>query len=143
MANNFDIPDEVVQFVHDHVTSAAQLEVLLLLAQKSRDHWSAADVNRELRSQQDLVARSLAELHASGLLVMVNSDSAMEPSDLCYRYQPSDPALDKAVGVLIATYRTRRHTVLDLIYSKHLPPRPDNSLQVFADAFRLRPKKDD
>lgn len=133
------IPNEVQQFLYDHVTSAAQLEVLLLLADSRQADWNAAEITATLRSQQELVAHALSDLQGTGLLGIATDPKHDLPR---YSYQPRDAGMARAVSTLADIYRERRHTVLDIIYSKPLQHRPASRLQAFSDAFRLRSNED-
>jgi hypothetical protein len=41
---------ELLQFIHDHIHSVGQLEVLLLLRQHPERTWSPEDVSQALRT---------------------------------------------------------------------------------------------
>lgn len=119
------IPDDVEQFIADHVHSVEQLEVLLLLHRTRDRAWSAADVARDLRIDavsaatrlEDLRARSLVEPRGAG--------------EFCY--QPPSRAVDEIVATLGKLYGERRVTLINLIFSK-----PSANIRSFADAFRWR-----
>jgi hypothetical protein len=49
-----------------------------------------------------------------------------------YRYAPP-PELHRSIAGLVETYRERRVSVINLVYS-----RPSDAIRSFADAFRLR-----
>jgi hypothetical protein len=125
------IPRHVEQFINDHINSVEQLEVLLLLHDRTSEEWTGATVARELYIDPNSAARRLADWRARGLL----SDSGgAEPS---YRFAPQDSELRRTVSDLARTYAERRVTVTNLIFSK-----PTDHISVFADAFRIRPKED-
>jgi hypothetical protein len=89
-----DIPNDVRSFVHDCITSAAQLETLLLLSGDRGRDWNASEVSDELRSSPDLIAGSLTDLLDSGLLSAVVS-SPQSPLTTRYRYSPQKPSLTR------------------------------------------------
>jgi hypothetical protein len=135
MANGSDIPPPVKRFLHDCITSAAQLEALLLLAEQAHTDWTATEVSAELRSNPSHMTAVLTELHAAGLLAATDASADKDTEqEIRYRYQPASEPQARAVEALAKAYRERRHSVLAVIYS----PREPDSLRAFSDAFRLR-----
>lgn len=132
------IPSEVQEFIRDCITSALQVEVLLLLAEDKQTEWIAADIGAKLRSNPAFIAIILAEFHSLGLLWSANDTTSDDAGrEVRYRYQPSSPELERTIDTLARVYRDRRHNVLAAIYS---PPEPD-PLQAFSDAFRFNRAK--
>ncbi len=125
------IPRHVERFIAEHINSVEQLEVLLLLHDRSSEEWTAATVARELHIDPGSAGRRLADWHARGLL------SVSEASDPTYRFAPRAAELQRTVRDLAGSYAERRVTVTNLIFSK-----PTDHISVFADAFRIRPKED-
>jgi hypothetical protein len=82
------IPRHVEQFIAEHINSVEQLEVLLLLHDRSSEEWTAATVARELHIDPGSAGRRLADWHARGLL------SVSEASDPTYRW----PAATRSGG---------------------------------------------
>jgi hypothetical protein len=124
MADEF--PDDVQRFLSEHISSVAQLEVLLLLRSQREREWSPADVAQALYTTPEVVAEQLDELRRRGLLAVNEGESH-------YRYWPVSPDLDTQVDALAVTYRERRVAVITYIYSQ-----PLDKVRTFADAFRLR-----
>jgi hypothetical protein len=62
------LPPEVVRFVRRHITSAGQLDVLLLLRGAPERSWPAASVAREVYGDVAAVAPLLDSLSAQGFL---------------------------------------------------------------------------
>lgn len=125
------LPDEIKAFVLEHVDSVEQLEVLLLLRERRDRSWTASDVSREIRSATESAANRLKSLLAKKLLVQ-DPDSALA-DELAYRFQPPSEKIDFLVGRLAETYRTRRFTVMNVIFSK-----PAEAIRTFADAFKIK-----
>lgn len=125
------IPGHVERFIADHINSVEQLEVLLLLHDRSSEEWTAATVARELYIDPGSAGRRLADWQARGLLSVTE---APEPS---YRFAPRDSEFQRTVRDLASSYAERRVTVTNLIFSK-----PTDHISVFADAFRIRPRED-
>lgn len=123
------IPESARALITEHIESVAQLDVLLLLRQSRDRLWDARDVAKELRTSAELAEAMLGRLSRSGLAgVEVESDGRP-----CFRFAPASPALQKATDELAAAYSTHKTAVIALIFSG-----PTDSIQGFADAFRLR-----
>ena len=125
-----DFPEDLKQFLADHISSVAQLEALLLLRSGREREWTAEDVSRSLYTTAEMATEQLAELHARGLV------ARKEDSGVRFQYWPATPELDAQVGRLDTTYRERRVAVITAIYSQ-----PVDKVRTFADAFRLRKDK--
>ena len=124
------IPREVQAFIRSHLTSVAQLEILLLLhAARGRPH-TADDVAESLRIDPVWAGSEMQRLHSSGLF-----DLADDGGTYCYR--PVSSALDSAVGGLAQAFSTHRVSVITLIFST-----PSDSVSSFADAFNLKRDND-
>lgn len=121
------IPEELLQFLRDHIDSVEQLEILILLCQKGDREWTADEMARELRSSPSSVAKRLEEFAAKKFI------KATEPPPRSYRYAPADESVRKRIAELSELYKVRRVTVIDTIFSK-----PVDKIKVFADAFKFR-----
>jgi hypothetical protein len=126
-----DIPSELRNFITDHIQSVAKLEALLLLHEHSQRWWTPGDAARAIYIAETPTAALLAELQASGLL-------ASQGSPVAYRFEPRTDDLRKLVGELSRYYRERRVTIITLIHSA-----PVDKLRTFADAFKIRPPKEE
>lgn len=119
------IPSDVEQFVASTIRSVEQLEVLLLLHDEPQRDWRAREVSSTLRTQEASAAAWLAALAEAGL-AKASGDG--------FRYEP--PArLHATIDELQRCYATYRVRLIGLIFAG-----PDDSIQSFADAFRLRRK---
>jgi hypothetical protein len=118
-----ELPATLRTFIERHFTSAAQVEILLLL-HREREGWSAATVARELRFHTDQAQQLLTELAKGGLV-----DEDVE----IYHYAPRTAELAARVDALAEFYPSFRMAIISLIYSK-----PDRSIRDFSQAFRLR-----
>lgn len=126
------IPNEVRQFLADHVDSVMQLELILLLEGSRARQWSGADLAAELRVDPGWVASQLDELSRRRILTCQPGPEAR------YQFGPADPATAQAVATLAALYNTHRVSIISMIFAK-----PVDRLRSFADAFRLRKDKTD
>ena len=120
------LPDNVYNFVLEHIDSLEQLEVLLLMRKLARES-TAEEVARELRVGAESVANRLAGLHQRGILT--------SPSGKQYLYAPTSPEMMKDVTDLAQAYVERRVSVINLIATKHL-----ERIKSFADAFKFKGK---
>jgi len=120
------ITDEVRAFIHAHIHSVEQLEVLLLLRRERSRLFTGDEVARELRVHPASAGRWLEDLAARRL--------AMRDRDR-FQFSPEGPALDRDVNALAAAYADARVAVIQLIFSK-----PTDAVRSFADAFKLKGK---
>ena len=124
------LPEDVHRFLHQHIDSVEQLEVLLLLRRSPERGWTSDEVASTVYSHPTSVVRRLALLLGQGLL--------RETEAGCYQYAPRTAELHAAVTHLDEMYRERRVAVITLIASK-----PVQNVRAFSDAFRIRRKKED
>lgn len=126
-----DIPTHVRDLLARCIRSVSQLEVLLLLMRESESDWNAERTSAELYIQPQPAADHLMKLHTSGLIEKTGSDPDR------YRYAPRSNAVDRAVRDLAQVYGMMRLRVINEIMTN-----PDDSIQSFADAFKLRKDKE-
>jgi hypothetical protein len=103
------VDPDVVQFLRDHISSIAALELLLLLAQDRRS-WTATEVNRELRSDEHFIGEHLAYFAQVGMLRLV----AERPRT--YEFAPTRPGDSELIRRLGDAYRNVRIRVIEEIY---------------------------
>lgn len=120
-----EIPEPVSRLIAQHMHSAAQLEVLLLLRAVPDREWSAADVARAQVSTDRLAEQLLEDLRLRGF-----ADAIGTPRR--YRYAPS-AEVRPVVDDLAQAYATRRVAVVRLIFLK-----PSSAVTGLVDAFRIR-----
>jgi hypothetical protein len=103
------ISESVRRFIAQHVHSAGQLEVLLLLRAMPDRDWSIEDVARTHVSAPVLAEQMLEDLWRRGLA---------ERSGKAERYRYAPPAeLVPVIDELAEAYATRRVTVVGLIFA--------------------------
>ena len=122
-----DIPADVRQFVAEFITTADQLDILLLLHAEPSKGWTARQVSEAIFTVPTAATIRLEQLVSVGLL---NSDGAADP---VYRYAPTTESLRRRLDALAHAYRSNRVGVIQLVFKKPVDP-----LQSFSDAFRLR-----
>ena len=128
--NVHPISSAVRALVTQHIRSVGELECILLLQRDAMRDWSAADLGRELRIDEQWAMHQLVDLTGRGFVAANETSSSPR-----YRYAPATAALDESVRQLAIDYAERRVSVIELIYAK---PDAANPLQSFADAFRIR-----
>jgi hypothetical protein len=127
VANDADL-SEARRFISEYVSSAEQLDVLLLLHGSPGEWLSAADVSQRVYTVPAAALLRMDELARAGLLA---TDGSPDPR---YRYAPASPALAQRVDALARASRADRVGVVRMTYDK---PK-DDPVRSFADAFRLR-----
>lgn len=120
---------DVRQFIAEHIDSAEQLEVLLLLHRLPDRAWRSVDVSKEVYTVPASATLRLEGLAAAGFVTSAGG------ADPVYRYEPRSEELARRVDELAAAYRSDRVAVIKTLFDR----RPD-PLQSFSDAFRLRGK---
>lgn len=123
------LPEDVAQFIADHIDSIELLEVLLLLRERAGEEWTDETVARELRINPVSAAARLKTLAAKKLL---SSKDAV-----AFRYAPATATLDTTARRVAECYKERRVSVITVIFS-----RPSDNIRIFADAFRIREEED-
>jgi hypothetical protein len=121
------ISQNLRRFINDHITSVAQLEMLLAMRNDPSRRWSSDQLARELRTEPAWVLQQAQNLRDRGLL---ESSAADDPQ---FRYAPRTPELDALVTALAQAYLLHRVTVIELVYSK-----PPEAMRALSDAFRFR-----
>ena len=119
-----ELPVRVRAFLDEHIFSASQLEVLLLLHGEPDRSWPPGELSRDLRLPVSSIGPWLDAFAYRGLL---------ERDDAGYRVRTQDPRLSADLDAVAEAYRRRRTTVARYLYARGQDP-----LTRFADAFRLR-----
>lgn len=124
-----DLPDHVRNFIFEFIDSVELLEVLLLLSSDPSRSWSSQALSNELRSNSNSIDGRLNRLKRIGLI----QENPSAPGE--YNYKPGHPSFDKTVTELAEAYSTKRHRILEMIFS------PLKQARVLADAFRISAQK--
>lgn len=117
--------EEVIAFIRTHIGSVYTLELLLLMKRRREMIWRAADLVRELRSSATAVTEALGRLTQAGLV-------SHHPTD-CYAFAPNSPDHEQIADAIEKAYASTPFAVMKAIIAA-----PDEKLQAFSDAFRLR-----
>lgn len=117
------------EFLHRHIGSILQLDIVLLLHGDPSRWWSVSQAAEELRVSQPLARLALEDLGTTNLLDMRISN------DLTYRYAPWQPDM----AVLIEEIAHSRYDAREFVAQRTAT----SAAKRFADAFRLRTRKSD
>lgn len=126
------IPGSVRDFIAVNIDSIAELEALLLLRSDPQFGWSIDTLARRLYTSHEQTVEVTAKLCSNGLCRIEHGES------ITFHYQPASEQVDKTVADLAETYSKYLVPVTNLIHSK-----PRSRVQQFADAFKLRKRRDE
>lgn len=126
-----ELPDDVVDLLHDRLHSFEAVETLLVLHEDPRT-WRVTEIVDRLNVDRDVVRAALDELGRGGFV-------AAEP-DGRFRYAPTDAATAAAVANLVRVYATARLEVMRRMTANAMERIRSSAATTFADAFRLGKK---
>lgn len=124
------IPRHVESFIAAHLTSVAQLEILLLMHRSRGRPFTPAAVADELRIDPGWATAELERLRRASVV-----DTSAGEGEYCFA--PKAPEVSATVDDLERLYRTHRVSVITAIFADHA-----DSVSSFADAFKLRKDQD-
>jgi hypothetical protein len=122
--NDVQITPEIQRMVAEHIASADQLDILLLIHAAPERGWTARQVSEAVFTVPAAATMRLEQLVAGGFLA---STGGADPS---YGYRPVTPERARQVDGLAAAYRANRVAIIQLVFRK-ADPRGD-----FSSAFR-------
>lgn len=100
----------------------------MLLRRQPQKEFTAAEVSKELYTTDTAVYDMLSDLARRGVVSMRKIDGVDH-----FMYNPRSGEIDRAVQQVEQCYSQMRVRIIDLIFSQ-----PSNSVQSFAEAFKLR-----
>jgi hypothetical protein len=118
---------EIAEFIRSTFRSVWALELALLMAGDARQGWSRDELVAALRASDLIVARSVEELTAAGVLLVDGEGRA------CFR--PASDDLREMVSASQLLYARSPDKVRRIIVAA-----ASGGLTAFADAFRIRKK---
>jgi len=130
------LPDNVRDFLRDHLTSFECLELLLILHSRS-EPASAEALSVRTGIAIELVTPALAALESSQLL---QRNATTPPS---FRFAPATPELTRAVDDLERLNREQRAAVMSEMSVNAIGRIRSGTLRAFSDAFLFGKKKGD
>jgi DNA-binding GntR family transcriptional regulator len=116
------VPDDVRDYILNHIESIAQLEALMLLRAHPGECWDVVKMARRLYVSEAEVSDALGRLVSSGIAHFEEG---------AFSYRPP-PEMHDLIARVAATYSRHLIPVTNLIHSK--PSR----ISQFADAFKFR-----
>jgi hypothetical protein len=117
---------ELRDLLRHSLRSVWNIEILLALFRSPNRAWNAEDLVRELRASDFIVSQGTQALQQAGL--------AAGDAQGQFRYAPASTDLDRMVQELERIYRERPSVVTKALFA----PVEENTLQTFADAFRVK-----
>jgi len=132
-----DLPADVRAFLHEHIETYEQLEILLLLRRERYEEWTIAALAARLHVSGELVGSALERLESGGLVAI----TAATPAP-CFAYRPLTAGLDTTAGHLDREYAERPVRIIQLMSANAIERVRTAALHTFADSFVLKKKKD-
>jgi len=123
--------ERVDAFIVDEIDSVPHLEALLLLWRGAPQHFSAAEIARQLYISPGQGASIAEDLHRRGLIARDHSGSAG------FFYDTQNESRNGLLAAVDATYRRELIRISGIIHCK-----PSAGVRAFANAFRFRKDKD-
>lgn len=117
------VPKEARDLITSHIHSVAQLEMLLYLRSRTGAEITPETLGRDQKIGTDMAQGLLEDLAGRGFLTEKNGS---------FTYAPKGD-LSRQVDALASAYASYRVSIINLIFS-----RPNEGVQSFADAFRVR-----
>jgi hypothetical protein len=121
------ITPDIERLIAEHIESADQLDILLLLHSKPDRVWTARQVSEAVFTVPTAATMRLEQLVAAGFLATSGG------GDPGYQYSPASAALRTGADRLAAAYRANRVAVIQMVFQQ-----PSDPVKSFSDAFRIR-----
>jgi hypothetical protein len=125
--------DPLQVFLLDRIEGYEELEVALLLYRQPDDAWTSRSAAERLGIAVEQATTAFDGLEARGLAVRDGNT---------FRYGPASKELDAAMGVLVRTYDANRIAVIQYLTQNAIERMRTSTVHRFAEAFRVRGKKD-
>jgi len=119
MMSDNEVPENIKIFIFKNIHSVEQLEILLYL-RKIEKGLTEQQISSELRSTSASVSNRLISLQEMNLIKKIGTE---------YKYAPETEELKQLIDLLDETYKLKRQTLLELIFS------PLKKARHFAEAF--------
>ena len=123
------IPKTVREFIETNIDSIAELEALMLIRHDPKRVWTAEDLATRLYISVERTETVLTKLETLGISKVGRGGGIS--------YKASSADLDSVVAEVVEAYSKYLIPVTNLIHTKL-----ESKVQQFADAFRLRRKKE-
>ncbi len=123
--------EEVDQFILDEIDSVPHLEALLLLWRSAPQHFSSAQIAKQLYIHASQGASIAEDLHRRGLIARDHGGAAG------FFYDMHSEERNRLLKAVDASYRRELIRISGIIHSK-----PSAGVRAFANAFRFRKDRD-
>ena len=120
------IGEDVRQFIFESIDSVEQLEVLIYLRHHPDTSHFPEEISQVMRSTPESVAVRMLTLERQGFIT--------GDRKLGFKYRP-DLGADDVIGRAEESFRSRPHTVMEMIFS------PMKKARGFAEAFIVKRRK--
>ena len=131
-----ELPEEIQQFLREHIESYEQLAIVLLLRSRPDQALDGSAISAELRLPDTFVEEAL---HALGQRTLVTQSPTADGP--LFSYSPRTPALAELVSTLAQLNLDRRLDVMRLMTANSIQRLRAKAVSTFADAFLLRRAK--
>jgi hypothetical protein len=128
------VDPDVRTLLIEKIDSFEKLEVLALLCAERTLAFTQRTAAARLRLTEPLVQTALLDLCAAGILDKQGDE---------YRYQPRSEGVSRSAEGLCNAYNEDRVAVLNVLTHAALDRIRGSAANAFADAFRLRGKKEE
>lgn len=119
------IPNDVRDLLARYVRSVGHLELLLFLFDGRERRWTIDQLSLEMRTNDTMVKQQLRDLDGP-----IRKQQEGPPA---YQFFYEDLSLMETVRRASELYRSRRHAMINQIYSQ-----PLDTIRSFADAFKFK-----
>lgn len=119
------MPPHISEFLRKVVRSAWGLELLLLMRATQSRCWTPVELSAELRGSIPLVEEILS--------TFVRAQVVAAETDRRFRYRPAERETENVVSEL-----AKLHSEYPLAVVKEIIRAPNDKIQSFVDAFRLK-----
>lgn len=131
-----ELPPDVQTFLHDHIGSYEQLELLWVLRADQGSSWTEEALCARLRLTSSPVRAALDGLEAARLV-----EVRLLGSERQYAYLCQSDAVEATISRLAASYREYPIPIIKLMSANAIERLRTAALHTFADAFIVRKDK--
>jgi predicted transcriptional regulator len=132
-----ELPHDVAAFLHDHVESYEQLELLLLMHANRGTDYTAEALSSQLHIHSSLVQAAVEALQSSGFL-----EARRHGGETRHAYHSQSEAVEATIGRLAVAYRETPIPIIKLMSANSIDRMRTAAMRAFADAFILRKDTD-
>jgi DNA-binding IclR family transcriptional regulator len=122
------LPPSIHALIATSLSSAAALELLLLLRRSPDTYWTATAAAATLGASEERLSAALQSFHRHGLLEQARETVA-------FRYAPRSDEARRAVEALASAYDRQNVAVRDAVHAA-----ATGGIDALAEAFRSRPR---